>query len=253
MAKDIPIPRYDFYQTPNELILALYVKGYDKLKDAVKVEFGTDYVSSSLMSLDWSYATLTYPMGQQVIITLPALASSTEEQCITLRPLASTLSPGSTYRVLGTKIELKLLKAGGVMWPSFLAEEGEGAIVPQQQAPDAETFRSATGSGSTSGSKADAVTGDAIGQEKKKEKKKNWDKIEDDDEEPDPSDPNAGGDAALQKFFAQIYGNADEDTRRAMIKSFTESGGTTLSTDWSSIGKKTTPVRPPEGVEPRKF
>lgn len=47
MTRDIPIPRYDFYQTPNELILALYVKGYDKLKDAVKVEFGIDYVSSS--------------------------------------------------------------------------------------------------------------------------------------------------------------------------------------------------------------
>ncbi|ADV25580.1 hypothetical protein I305_04557 [Cryptococcus gattii E566] len=230
MTRDIPIPRYDFYQTPNELILALYVKGYDKLKDAVKVEFGTDYV----------------------IITLPALASSTEEQCITLRPLASTLSPGSTYRVLSTKIELKLLKAGGVTWPSLLAEEGKGVIVPQQQAPDAEASRSAIGSGSTSGSKADAVTGDAIGQEKKN-KKKNWDKIDDDEEEPDPSDPNAGGDAALQKFFAQIYGNADEDTKRAMIKSFTESGGTTLSTDWSSIGKQTTPVRPPEGVEPRKF
>lgn len=72
-------------------------------------------------------------------------------------------------------------------WPSLLAEEGKGAIVPQQQAPDAETSRSATGYGSTSGSKADVVTGDAIGQEKKK--KKNWDKIEDDDEEPDPSDP----------------------------------------------------------------
>lgn len=74
------------------------------------------------------------------------------------------------------------------MWPSLLAEEGKGVIVPQQQAPGAETSRSATGSGSTSGSKADAVTGDAIGQEKKN-KKKNWDKIEDDDEEPDPSDP----------------------------------------------------------------
>lgn len=46
MVKDIPIPRYDFYQTPNELILALYIKGYDKLKDEVKVEFGTDSVSS---------------------------------------------------------------------------------------------------------------------------------------------------------------------------------------------------------------
>lgn len=72
-------------------------------------------------------------------------------------------------------------------WPSLLAEEGKGVIVPQQQAPDAEASRSVTGSGLTSGSKADAVTGDAIGQEKKK--KKNWDKIEDDDEEPDPSDP----------------------------------------------------------------
>lgn len=47
MVKDIPIPRYDFYQTPNELILALYIKGYDKVRDEVKVEFGTDFVSSS--------------------------------------------------------------------------------------------------------------------------------------------------------------------------------------------------------------
>jgi hypothetical protein len=38
-------------------------------------------------------------------------------------------------------------------------------------------------------------------------------------------------------MFASIYANADPDTRRAMIKSYTESGGTTLSTDWSSIGK----------------
>ncbi|AAW46894.1 hypothetical protein CNBM2140 [Cryptococcus deneoformans B-3501A] len=235
MVKDIPIPRYDFYQTPNELILALYIKGYDKLKDDVKVEFGTD----------------------SVIINLPALAPSTEEQRIALKPLASTLSPGSsTYRVLGTKIELKLAKAGGMTWPCLLAEERKGAaVVPQQQVPEAETSRSASGSGSASGLKSDAATGDTVGgqEEEKKKKKKNWDKIVDDDEEPDPSDPNAGGDAALQKFFAQIYGNADEDTKRAMIKSFTESGGTTLSTDWSSIGKQTTPVRPPEGVEPRKF
>jgi len=38
-------------------------------------------------------------------------------------------------------------------------------------------------------------------------------------------------------LFAGIYANADDDTKKAMIKSYTESGGTTLSTDWNSIKK----------------
>lgn len=78
-------------------------------------------------------------------------------------------------------------------WPSLLAGEGKGAVVlpQQQQVPEAETSRSVSGSGSTSGLKTDATMGEATGQEgeKKKKKKKNWDKIVDNDEEPDPSDP----------------------------------------------------------------
>ena len=87
---------------------------------------------------------------------------------------------------------------------------------------------------------------------------KNWDGITnkilgDEKNLTSSDDPNAGGDAAVNKFFQEIYGNADENTKRAMMKSFVESGGTTLSTNWDEVGKGHVDVKPPQGSEWKKW
>ena len=59
---------------------------------------------------------------------------------------------------------------------------------------------------------------------------------EDDDGEDSGVDSDFGGDP-VDGFFKKLYAGADDDTRRAMMKSYQESGGTSLSTNWSEVGK----------------
>lgn len=79
-----------------------------------------------------------------------------------------------------------------------------------------------------------------------------WDKLAAEIEK-DESEEKKEGDAALNELFQKIYANADEDTKRAMNKSYQESGGTVLSTNWKDIGKKKVECKPPDGMEFKKY
>ena len=75
------------------------------------------------------------------------------------------------------------------------------------------------------------------------------------------------GDEALNKVFRDIYSNGSDgkprdllkekkvlicdkylEQRRAMIKSFYESGGTVLSTNWDEVGKGEVKGSPPKVI-----
>lgn len=75
---------------------------------------------------------------------------------------------------------------------------------------------------------------------------RNWDKVvnemtKDDDE----SDVNT--------LFRKIYSEGSDEVRKAMNKSFMESGGTVLSTNWKDVGKDKVEIKPPEGMEWKKW
>ncbi|KAH7968655.1 hypothetical protein HPB52_010511 [Rhipicephalus sanguineus] len=77
---------------------------------------------------------------------------------------------------------------------------------------------------------------------------KNWDSIVKETE-----NEKEEGDAALNSLFQKIYAEGSDEVKRAMNKSFMESGGTVLSTNWEEIAGKTTPIKPPDGMEYRKW
>ena len=79
-----------------------------------------------------------------------------------------------------------------------------------------------------------------------------WDKLAA-NIETDEKDEKKEGDAALNDLFQKIYKDADDDTRRAMNKSFQESGGTVLSTNGKDIGAKKVECKPPDGMEYKKY
>ncbi|OMO66289.1 Tetratricopeptide TPR-1 [Corchorus olitorius] len=145
-------------------------------------------------------------------------------------PVAAPPKPIYRYEVMSTKIEIRLTKAEPIQWTSL--EFTREVALPQRV-------------------NLLSVTAERPVYPSSKPKRVDWDKLEAQVKE--EKDEKLDGDAALNKFFRDIYQDADEDTRRAIQKSFVESNGTVLSTNWKEVGAKKVEGSPPDGMEMKKW
>lgn len=181
----------------------------------------------------------------------------------------------STYEVKSTKIEIKLKKrTPGQKWSTLEGVTGPGrekdAATPVDGASRASMNTSAT---NTVAQAPSYPTSSKTGP-------KDWDKLADEltkkrtkkesnehkntegaaggedqavaEEETDDFDDDDEGDP-VNGFFKKLYKGADPDTQRAMMKSYQESNGTALSTNWAEVGKGKVETSPPEGMVAKKW
>lgn len=156
------------------------------------------------------------PSGSDYSLELDLAHAVVPEQC--------------THKTIPSKIEIKLKKCDGLRWNVL-----EGSPVTQeviQSIPQGILQAQSEPPKYPSSSK----------------NSKDWDKVESELKKQEEEEPPAG-DAAVNSLFQKIYCNGSDEVRRAMIKSYQESGGTVLSTNWSEVGKGTVERRPPDGLE----
>uniref|UniRef100_A0A4W5NLM1 SGT1 homolog, MIS12 kinetochore complex assembly cochaperone n=1 Tax=Hucho hucho TaxID=62062 RepID=A0A4W5NLM1_9TELE len=198
--KQTPTPhiKHDWYQTESQVIVTIMVKNVPK--DGVNINFDERQLSA--------------------VVKLP----SGEDFSLTVNLLHPIVPQHSTFKVLSTKVEIKMKKTEGTRWEKL---EGEG-LEPSVKHFTPNQYPSSSHSS------------------------RNWDKVVVDISEEEKKEK-LEGDAALNKLFQQIYGDGTDEVKRAMNKSFMESGGTVLSTNWTDVGKRTVEMSPPDDVEFKKY
>jgi suppressor of G2 allele of SKP1 len=170
-----------------------------------------------------------------------------------LQPLKGQIDPQKSSFVVGrVKVEIRLVKVAQGRWGGLIGDAPDRTFYTTCVHKDESCLLVAlanSSSASTPAKKAGSTLPQA---------RKNWDRVTKtilEAEKPKTSteDPNTSGDSTLNEFFQSLFANADDDTKKAMMKSFQESGGTALSTNWDEVKKAPVPIKPPSGSEARKW
>ncbi|KAL7975805.1 hypothetical protein Chor_012799 [Crotalus horridus] len=223
---DHRLKRYDWYQTDSHVIVTIMIK--QAKHEDVNITFSEKELKASLkFSSDENYK-----------LKLHLLHSIVPEQ--SLFKILSTKVSNETatiafcflrkfgYRT-SLEIEIKMKKPEVIRWEKLEGQENSADLKKSEPASNP-TLHYPSSSHHT----------------------KNWDKLVGEIKEEEKNEK-LEGDAALNKLFQQIYSDGTDEVKRAMNKSFMESGGTVLSTNWSDVGKRKVEVNPPEDMEWKKF
>ena len=243
--------RHEWYQTSTTVSISLLAKSVPR--------------ESATISINPTLLCISFPLPDGTTHTT------------TFDPLAHTIdTANSSARVLGTKIEVTLRKTqGGVQWKELQgtadsASQSNGkSAAPAPGTDDAATATPApSGPAYPTSSLRGPRNWDKIAQSYVKPGKssrsttKSASNPQPEDGQPTQPGPDANPDAdsddsdggdQVNALFRKLYRDANDDTKRAMMKSFTESNGTALSTNWEEVGRGKVETSPPEGMESREW
>ena len=230
--------RHEWYQNSDHVYFTLFAKGVPKDETQIHIK------------------------ERSLAISFPLLTGSTYD--FSLEPLFGEVKPENcTPRILPTKIEVILAKAqSGQKWSALESSEPvatkgtdsttAGADKTNDDLTTAATISDSKPAGpayptsSKSGPKDwDKIVKD-VSKEEKDGKDDNGTADDDDDDDDDDGDD-------TNKFFKKLFKGASPDVQKAMMKSYTESNGTALSTNWEEVSKGKVETVPPDGMEAKQW
>ena len=228
--------RHEWYQNSDHVYFTLFAKGVPKEETQIHIK------------------------ERSLAISFPLLTGSTYD--FSLEPLFGEVKPEKCIsKILPTKIEVNLAKAqSGQKWSALessepVATKGTDSTTAGADKTNDDLTTAATipdskpaGPAYPTSSKSGPKDWDKIVKDVSKEEKDGKDDngtADDDDDDDDGDDTN--------KFFKKLFKGASPDVQKAMMKSYTESNGTALSTNWEEVSKGKVETVPPDGMEAKQW